>query len=297
MTLFLQRLFDAFDNGAIYAAMALALALIYKSTGHLNFAQGEMAMFSAFIAYVLSSEQGLPAWLAIVISMALSFVFGAVVERVLIRPLERRNPLSVVIVTLGLFLVVGGVAQRIWLGTPKQFDSPFPDSAKAIRISDAALRHRTIWFWAVLLTLVALLFLMLKRTKIGLAFRAVASNRESAQLVGIGVGRTLMIGWGLAAALGAFAGSLRAASTPTFDTNLMLPVLVYSFAAVTLGGFDSLGGAVLGGLIVAIFETMVSGYVAQIGGQLAQATALVMIIVVLLVRPSGLFGSRKIERV
>src|SRR5688572_18249515 len=260
--------------------MALALALIYKSTGHLNFAQGEMAMFSAFIAYVLSSEQDLPTWLAIVIAMALSFVIGAVIERVLIRPLERRNPLSVVIVTLGLFLVVGGAAQRIWLGTPKEFDSPFPDSAKAIRISDAALRQRTIWFWAVLLTLVALLFLMLKRTKIGLAFRAVASNRESAQLVGIGVGRTLMIGWGLAAALGAFAGSLRAASTPTFDTNLMVPVLVYSFAAVTLGGFDSLGGAVIGGLVVAVFETMVGGYVEQIGGQLAQATALVMIILV-----------------
>ena len=297
MTLFLQRLFDAFDNGAIYAAMALALALIYKSTGHLNFAQGEMAMFSAFIAYVLSSEQDLPTWLAIVISMVLSFIFGAVVERVLIRPLERRNPLSVVIVTLGLFLVVGGAAQRIWLGTPKEFDSPFPDSAKAIRISDAALRQRTIWFWVVLLTLVALLFLMLKHTKIGLAFRAVASNRESAQLVGIGVGRTLMIGWGLAASLGAFAGSLRAASEPTFDTNLMLPVLIYSFAAVTLGGFDSLGGAVLGGLVVAVFETMVGGYVEQIGGQLAQATALVMIILVLLVRPSGFFGSRRIERV
>jgi len=239
----------------------------------------------------------LPIWVAIVLSMALSFLFGAVVERVLIRPLERRNPLSVVIVTLGLFLAVGGVAQRIWLGTPKEFDSPFPDSAKAIRLGDAALRHRTIWFWVSLLVLVALLFLMLKRTKIGLAFRAVASNRESAQLVGIGVGRTLMIGWGLAAALGAFAGALRASSTPTFDTNLMLPVLVYSFAAVTLGGFDSLGGAVLGGLIVAVFETMVGGYVEQIGGQLAQATALVMIILVLLFRPSGLFGSRKIERV
>ena len=297
MTLFLQRLFDAFDNGAIYAAMALALALIYKSTGHLNFAQGEMAMFSAFIAYVLSSEQDVPTWLAIVISMVLSFVVGAVIERLLIRPLERRNPLSVVIVTLGLFLVVGGAAQRIWLGTPKEFDTPFPDSAEAFRIGDAALRHRTIWFWGTLLVLVALLFLMLRRTKIGLAFRAVASNRESAQLVGIGVGRTLMIGWGLAAALGAFAGSLRAASTPTFDTNLMLPVLVYSFAAVTLGGFDSLGGAVIGGLVVAVFETMVGGYVEQIGGQLAQATALVMIILVLLVRPSGLFGSRKIERV
>lgn len=297
MTLFLQRLFDAFDNGAIYAAMALALALIYKSTGHLNFAQGEMAMFSAFIAYVLSSEHDLPTWLAIVIAMVLSFVMGAAIERVLIRPLERRNPLSVVIVTLGLFLVVGGIAQRTWFGPPREFDNPFPDSAKSINIGDAALRHRTIWYWALLLLLVVLLFAMLNRTKIGLAFRAVASNRESAQLVGIPVGRTLMIGWGLAASLGALAGSLRASSTPTFDTNLMLPVLVYSFAAVTLGGFDSLGGAVLGGLIVAVFETMVSGYVEQIGGELAQATALIMIIVVLLVRPSGLFGSHKIERV
>ena len=297
MTLFLQRLFDGLDNGAIYASMALSLALIYKSTSHFNFAQGEMAMFSAFIAYVLSGEQGWPSWLAVAVSMAIAFVAGAAIERVLIRPLEHRNPQSVTIVTLGLFFAINAVAQRIWLGAPKTFDSPYPDSAEAIAIGGAQLRERTIGFWITLLIMFGLLLVLLARTKIGLAFRAVSSNRSSAQLVGISVGATLMFGWGLAAAIGAFAGVVQASASPTFDTNLMIPVLVYAFAAVTLGGFDSLGGALIGGLAVAIFESLVSGYVDAIGGELAQATALVLIVVVLLVRPSGLFGSRKVARV
>ena len=181
-----------------------------------------MAMFSAFIVYVLSVEQGCPSARDRHLDGVLSGVFGAIVERVLIRPLERRNPLAVVIVTLGLFLVVSWLAQRIWLGTPRSSTAPFPDSAKAHqRSATPRCRHANDLVLGGVATARRLCSgLMLKRTKVGLAFRAVASNRESAQLVGIGVGRTLMLGWALAASLGAFAGSSRPpaharCSTPT----------------------------------------------------------------------------------
>jgi branched-chain amino acid transport system permease protein len=296
--LFLQRLFDALGNGAIYASLGLALAIIYKSTGHLNFAQGEMAMFSAFIVYVLAVEQSWPVVLAIIVTIILSGIFGAAVERALIRPLEQRNPLAVVIVTLGLFLILSSLASRIWYGNPKAFDSPYPDAQlHYVEIGGARLPHATIGYWATLLALVGVLWVMLRRTKIGLAFRSVASNRESAQLVGVDVGRTLMLGWALAAGFGALAGVIAASSRPLFDANLMLPLLIYAFAAVTLGGFDSLGGAILGGFLIAIVETMAGGYLDFVGSELAQTTALVAIIVVLLFRPAGLFGTQKVHRV
>jgi branched-chain amino acid transport system permease protein len=298
MELFLQRLFDALGNGAIYASLGLALAIIYKSTGHLNFAQGEMAMFSAFVVYVLSVEQGWPIVLAIIITVLIAGVFGATVERALVRPLEQRNPLAVVIITLGLFLVLNSLATRIWFGNPRQFDSPYPDAQlHYVEIGGARLPHATIGYWLTLLLVVAVLWVLLQRTKVGLAFRSVASNRESARLVGIDVGRTLMLGWALAASLGALAGVIAASSRPLFDANLMLPLLIYAFAAVTLGGFDSLGGAIIGGVLIALVETMAGGYVDFVGSELGQTTALLAIIVVLLFRPTGLFGSRKVQRV
>jgi branched-chain amino acid transport system permease protein len=298
MELFLQRLFDAMGNGAIYASLGLALAIIYKSTGHLNFAQGEMAMFSAFIVYVLSVEQGWPVVLAIIVTVLLAAGFGAAVEGVLIRPLEARNPLTVVIITLGLFLILNSVASRIWYGNPKQFDSPYPDpQLHYIEIGGARLPHATIGYWLTVLGAGGLLWLLLQKTKIGLAFRSVASNRESARLVGIEVDRTLMLGWALAAAMGALSGVIAASSRPLFDANLMLPLLIYAFAAVLLGGFDSMAGAIVGGFLIALVETMAGGYLDFVGSELGQTTALVVIIVVLLFRPTGLFGSRKVQRV
>ena len=298
MALFLQRLFDAFENGAIYASLALALAIIYKSTSHLNFAQGEMAMFAAFVCYVFAGEQGWPVWLAVIAAVLLAAAFGAGVERLLIRPLEKKNPLSVVIISLGLLLIVNSVARSIWFGEPKRFVSPYPDKADGgIEIGGATLYWATVTYWLTIAVAFGLLLLMLRRTKIGLAFRAVSSNRESAQFVGVSVGRVLMVGWALAAAMGALAGIIAASRQGTIDANLMLPLLIYAFAAVTLGGFDSLGGAIIGGFWVALVETMAGGYISWIGGELAQTTALLLIIVVLFFRPPGLFGSRKVERV
>jgi branched-chain amino acid transport system permease protein len=182
--LFLQRLFDAMGNGAIYASLGLALAIIYKSTGHLNFAQGEMAMFSTFIVYVLTVEQGWPVVLAIIVTMIIAGVFGALVEGVLVRQLEQRNPLSVVIISLGLFLILNSLASKIWYGNPRQFDSPYPDAQlHYIEIGGARLPHATIGYWATLFVARGALAAA-QKTKV--VWRSAVAPNGVGALVGIG---------------------------------------------------------------------------------------------------------------
>lgn len=295
--LFLQRNFDGLTNGFIYAAMALALVLIYKATGVVNFAQGELAMFGTFIAYVLTTEQGLPVWIGIFLAMAISAAAAAGIERTLIRPFDPANHLAITIVTLGLFLGINAIAGVIWLYDPRAFQSPFPAAADdQVTIAGARLRYEYVGIWATVIVVVILVNLLLRRTKVGLSFRAVSSNLDSSKLVGIHVGRTLQFGWALAAAVGTLSGSL-VAHTTLLEPNLMGRLLIYSFAAATLGGLDSLGGAILAGLLVGLLQTMVGGYIDIVGSELSLAVALGIIVVVLAVRPAGLFGTKRVERV
>jgi branched-chain amino acid transport system permease protein len=294
--LFFQRLFDGLNNGFIYSAMALALVLIYKATGVVNFAQGDMAMFGTFICYVFAVNIGFPAWLAILAGMACSSVGAAIIERGLIRPFDPRNHLAITIVTLGLLLVLNSMAGVIWGYDPRAFPTPFPKRNESFELFGAQIAYTKLFTWITIVIAVLLVSLLLNKTKIGLAFRSVSSNLESSELVGIHVGRTLQFGWALAAAVGTLAGSL-IANTTLLDPNFMSRVLIYSFAAATLGGLDSLGGAVIAGIIIGEVESMSGGYIKLIGGTLAPTTALVVIVVVLLVRPNGLFGSKRVERV
>jgi len=294
--LFFQRVFDGLNNGFIYSAMALALVLIYKATGVVNFAQGDMAMFGTFICYVYAVNMGIPVGFAILLGMATSALGAAVIERTLIRPFDPRNHLAITIVTLGLLLVLNSMAGVIWGYDPRAFPTPFPNRNKSFHLFGAQIDYTKLYTWITILVAVLLVSLLLNKTKIGLAFRSVSSNLESSELVGIHVGRTLQFGWALAAAVGTLAGSL-IANTTFLDPNFMSRVLIYSFAAATLGGLDSLGGAVIAGIIIGEVETMSGGYIAFIGGTLAPTTALVVIVVVLLIRPSGLFGSKRVERV
>lgn len=294
--LYFQRVVDGVDNGFIYSAMALALVLIYKATTVVNFAQGEMAMFGTFIAYVFSHDLGWPMWLSILTAMALSALAAATIERTLVRPFPPTNHLAITIVTLSLFLILGALAGVIWAYDGKGMSSPFPKRNQTFGLLGADIEYYSVFTWITVLIAVTVITLMLNRTKIGLAFRAVSTNLESSQLAGIHIGRTLQFGWALAAAVGTLAGSLYAPTTllqPTFMGNL----LVFSFASATLGGLDSLGGAVTAGLLIGLIQTMAGGYVEQIGGELATAVALAVIVVVLVVKPSGLFGSAKVERV
>jgi branched-chain amino acid transport system permease protein len=289
---FVQLVVDGIAIGSIYGALALALVLIFRSTGIVNFAQGEMAMFSTFGAWALV-QAGFPLGIALLLALAGSFVGGMVIERVIIRPVEGQDPLSILIVTLGLFILVNSGAGWIWGFNNRGFPRALPDGDT--KIAGIDLSYESLGIVAVLLVVVGLLFLLFQRTKLGLAMRAAAANPASARLVGIDVGRTLMIGWGLAALLGALAGVLVAPQL-FLDVNFMGGVLVYSFAAATLGGFDSPKGAVIGGWIIGVAETLAGDYIGFIGSDLTILVPLAIIFGVLLIRPNGLFGSPEVVR-
>jgi len=196
--LFFQRVFDGLNNGFIYSAMALALVLIYKATGVVNFAQGDMAMFGTFICYVYAVNLGMPIWIAILLGMATSAVGAAIIERTLIRPFDPRNHLAITIVTLGLLLVLNSLAGVIWGYDPRAFPTPFPMRNKSFHTLGAQIAYTKLFTWITIIAAVMLVSLLLDKTKIGLAFRSVSSNLESSELVGIHVGRTLQFGWALA---------------------------------------------------------------------------------------------------
>jgi branched-chain amino acid transport system permease protein len=289
---FVQVIVDGWATGSLYGALALAVVLIYRSTGIVNFAQGEMAMFSTFVAWGLM-QAGLPLGLALLGALALSFVGGMLIERVIIRPVEGGEVLTLVIVTLGLFILINSGAGWIWGFGNRAFPSVFPDDA--VELAGVGVAVESLGIVAVLIAVVGILFAVTQRTKVGLAMRAVAMNPDSSRLVGISVGRTLMIGWGIAALVGALAGALIAPRL-FLDVNFMGSVLIYSFAAATLGGFDSLLGAVVGGWIIGIAENLAGTYVDFIGADLKILVPLLVILTVLLFRPTGLFGSAEVAR-
>ncbi|WP_432830982.1 branched-chain amino acid ABC transporter permease [Dactylosporangium sp. CA-092794] len=298
----LQLVSQGLANGSIYALVALTIVIIYRTTGHLNFAQGEMATFGCLLVFTLAEKGGLPYWLAIPAVMAVSFLLGAGIERTLVRPLQSRGGYAVVILTLGLFLVFNSLDAAIWGTQPLRPTTPFPSNADDqfnLIHGDPLffIRYSTIGVWVTLAVVVALLWFVLERTRLGLAYRAVAANRESAFLVGIPVGRMLALGWGLSAAIGSLAAVLVAQQSGALDFNLMFSIFVYAFAAATLGGLDSTGGAVVGGLIVGLVEALVPQFFSFIGGELSLFMALLIIVIVLLVRPQGLYGAKRMERV
>lgn len=296
---FLQYLFNGLSIGAVYALVALSIVVVFRGTGVLNFAQGEMAMFSAFIAWQFD-DWGVPLLLAILLSMAFGFALGGASEVFLIRPVEKKSPYAVFVVSIGLFLGINSLAALIWGALPEErMPNLFPDDPDDfVRILGATWRYENIGMLVVALALCGLLFLLFKFTRFGLAMRAVASNGESSKLVGIRTGTVLMASWGIAGALGALAGALQAGNNGTVTPGLMFAVFIYASASATLGGLDSPGGAVVGGLTIGVVENMAAGYFPEwIGQEMRLAVALAVIFGVLLFRPSGLFGSTRVERV
>jgi branched-chain amino acid transport system permease protein len=286
---FLQQVFSGLAAGAIYASVALALVMIYRATDLVNFAQGEMAMFSTYIAWSLVNA-GIPFWAAYAITVIVSFIGGMVIERVVIRPVENAPVLAAVVVTIGLLLIFNSTAGWIYSYTLQDFPSPFPDRP----LFGALISTRDLGVIAVTLVMLILLFLFFRFTSTGLAMRAAAQNPASARLCGIRVGRMLAIGWGLAAAIGATAGVM-VAPVLFLDPNMMSGVLIYAFAGALLGGISSPVGAVVGGLIVGVTENLVGTYV--IASQLKLTVAFALIILVLVFKPHGLFGTTVIRRV
>jgi branched-chain amino acid transport system permease protein len=259
-----------------------------------NFAQGEMAMFSTFIAWSLV-HHGLSYWAAFFLTIGISFVGGVAVERAVIRPVERAPVLTVVIVTLGLFFLVNGAARWIW--TPETRSLPNAFSTRPIDVAGVAFSIQDLGTIGVSLAAVTLLWLFFRFTKLGLASRAAAANPAASRLLGVRVSWMLALGWGLAAAMGAVSGMLTAPALASFDQNLMQPVLLYAFAGAVLGGIDSALGAVVGTLLLGVLVNLLGTYVDWVGTELRLPVALAVILGVLLVRPTGLFGRPAESRV
>jgi len=286
--LFAQQFLSGLAVGGIYASLALALVMIYRATEHVNFAQGEMAMFSAYIAWVLM-QAGLSYWIAFFATLIVSFAAGVAIERTIIRPI-RGSVLSVVVVFIGLLVILHSGAGWIFSYSQRTFPSPFPDVPVAgVNLQELAVIGVTL---LVLITV----FVFFRYTPLGLAMRAAAQNPESSALVGIRVGWMLALGWGLAAAVGAVAG-IMVAPKLNLDPTMMSSVLIYAFAGALLGGITSPAGAVFGGFTVGVLENMIGTYVRYVGNELKLTVALLIIVAVLVARPSGLFGQVVVNRV
>ena len=293
MDTFLQQVLAGLATGGIYASLALALVMIYQATSFVNFAQGEMAMFSTYIAWALI-HGGLPYWLAFLLTLLISFAGGVVIERAVIRPLADAPVLSIVIITLGLFVIFNSIAGWIFSYVIKSFPTPFPENP--VRLSGFSFGVHGLGVIGVTFIMLGLLFVFFRFTSLGLAMRAATENPVSSRLVGIRVGWMRALGWGLAALLGAV-GGMMVAPIVFLEPNMMGGILIYAFAAATLGGLTSPGGAVLGGFMVGVIENLASTYIPFIGTDLKLTVALALIIGVLLIKPSGLFGQVQVKRV
>ena len=290
MDALLHQVLAGLATGGIYASLALALVMIYQATHLVNFAQGEMAMFTTYIGWSLI-EAGMPYWAAFFLTVGFAFILGVVIERVIIRPVERAPVLAVVVVFIALLLILNSVTGWIYTYTIKTFPSPFP--AQPL-FGNRYLSSHELGAIGVTLVVLALLYVFFRFTPLGLAMRAAAQNPESSRLVGIRVGWMLALGWGLAAAIGSVAGMM-VAPIVYLDPNMMSGILLYAFAAALVGGIDNPMGAVVGGFVVGVLENVLGAFV--IGNELKLSVALVIIIGVLLVKPSGFFGRTHVTRV
>ena len=280
-------------EGMIYAAFALALVLIWRSTRIVNFAQGSMAAATAFIALALI-DAGQSYWVALIVALVSGFIIGAVVERVIIRPVEGGPELNAVIVTLGLFVAIQALIAIIFGSSFQSFPTPFGVRGFQIGDTTIALTPTSIYIIVAVLIVMALLVGLFRFTRVGLAMRASAFGQEVARLLGVRVGRMLTLGWALAAVVGSLSGLLIAGGEFVYPAY-MDSLIVFGFVAAVLGGLDSPIGAIVGGLLLGLALSYVSGYVER-GSALVNVAALVILMVVLLVRPGGLFASSVARR-
>ncbi|MGZ4338925.1 MAG: branched-chain amino acid ABC transporter permease [Gaiellaceae bacterium] len=294
MQTFFQTLTTGLSDGAIYGSLALALVLIYKATEVINFAQGEMAMFTTYIAWALMGHGGTFQWWAFFATLGIAFVGGAALQQTLIRPLERASVLTAVMATIALLVILNGLAAWIWTPQLQFFPSPFPTSSWVV--GGVHISKQDVGTFAVVMGCVLVLWLFFRFTKLGLAMRAGALNPAAARLMGVRTSWLLALGWGFAAALGAVSGMM-VAPTVFLTPNMMQAVLIYAFAAAVLGGLESPVGAIAGGLALGVLLNMLGQYVHPVTTELRLPVALGILLVVLLIKPAGLFGRVVVRRV
>jgi branched-chain amino acid transport system permease protein len=282
MDQFIQQFATGLSTGSLYAIIALALVLIYRSTGIVNFAQGDMAMFMTFVAWSIWNWNG-QFWVAFFAILVIAFAFGALIEIVTLRPVETGPVLNPIIVTIGLVLIMESLALRIWQGQPKAFPSPAVFKGAALSIGPADISRTNVGVFCMSLLIMGLIYLFFNYTKVGLAMRATAQNRVAGSLVGVRVGRMLALGWALSATVGAVAGMLLA-PTLFLSPSMMAGALLFAFAAAVL----------VGGLTMGVVQNMAGTY---IGSDIDITIAFLVIIAILLIRPRGIFGRKAVQRV
>jgi branched-chain amino acid transport system permease protein len=293
-SIFAEQTVAGLATGAVYGSLALALVLIYRATEVINFAQGEMAMAMVYVAYQLM-RWGLSYWQAFFLTLAIAFVFGVIVQQLFIRPVQHRSVIAVVIVTVGLFILIDGLVSWIWGADQKFMPAPFGNAV--YHVGSVSISRGDIGTILITLVTVLVLWAYFRFTKIGLGMRAGALQPAAARLVGVRTAALLAVGWGLAAVLGAVAGLMTEPAEYVLQPTLMQPVLLYAFAAAVLGGLESPGGALVGGLIIGVFLNLIGQYWGFATSELRLPIAFVCLLVVLLIKPTGLFGRRTVRKV
>lgn len=292
MQQFVNTALNGLTLGMVYAAFALALVLIWRSTRIVNFAQAPMAMFTTLLALKLL-DAGQPFWVAFVVALAAGLALGAVLERVVVRPVEGRPEINAVILTLGLFIVLHALAAVVFGNDFRSFPAPFGVRGTEIGGTTYAITGFGIFTVVAVLITMGLLVALFRFTDLGLRMRAAAFQPEVARLLGVRVGGMLTLGWALASVVGSLSGILIAGGD-LVHPSYMDSVVVFGFVAAVLGGLDSPLGAVVGGLLLGLSLSFVSGYA---GSQLVALAALAILMAVLFVRPGGLFSSAPARRV
>jgi branched-chain amino acid transport system permease protein len=299
--LFLDQVVAGLATGAIYGLVALGIVLIYRSTDVINFAQGEMALFVTFSGWSMI-EAGYPYWLMFVLVLLMAGALGAFIERTVIRPVEQAPVLNVVIVTLGLFVIFNSLTAFIWAQgeLPKSFPAtPIGSELETFDLGPVTLARHRVAVLIIAVGVMAALYLLFNRTKLGLAMRGTAQNPTAAKLMGINVGNMLMLGWALSAIVGAVGGML-VAPILFLDTTTMFRVLLFAFAAAVLGGLDSPPGAMVGGFAIGVIQNIVGSFALGpifFGPELSLPVALLVLVAILLLRPTGIFGRKAVRKV
>ena len=292
MELFFQQFLSGLAHGSIYGLLGLAIVVVYKATDQINFSQGEMAMFSTFVAWTLL-KHGLPFWLVYLTTIVLSFIAGYLLEHFIYRPVEQAHHFTKTMVVIALLLIINGAAGFFFGYTTRSFPSPFSNIAN---LNNKYIGNHEFGSLIVISVLIIIITLFFKMTRLGLTMRAVSQSTTISSLMGIRVKSILALSWGIAASIGAIAGLLIA---PEFflDPNTMINVVSYSFAATVIGGINSPLGAVCGGMILGITENLLGTYLPFIGQDLKSSVALFLMIIFLIFKPTGLFGDKNVYRV
>jgi branched-chain amino acid transport system permease protein len=289
---FLEFTLGGLAFGMIYAAIGLSLVLIWRGTRILNYSQGGMAMFTTFVAYTVIQHTG-NYWLGFIVALATGLVLGAVLERTVIRPVENKPPMNAVIVTIGLLVLLEGVAGMIYGGQFKSFPPAFPLTGLKIGGTALGISQNDLFTAGAVLAAALLLAALFQFTSVGLRLRASAFNANVAQLLGVRVGRVLTLGWALAGLIGALAGILVTPQTFLYP-NSMDAIFVLGFTAAVIGGLESPVGSVAGGLVLGLVTSYAGGY---LGSSLVDLFGLAALVLVLMVRPAGLFSSSATRQV